>query len=116
MDFDEYQRLSRRTMNTENQTAREQFLNASLGVAGEAGEVADLVKKAFFHQRGATVHKLALELGDVLFYLHWLADLAGYSLTDIAQMNVNKLAERYPNGFEAGNTPDWQDEPDSNPA
>lgn len=76
MTFDNYQAASRRTMNTANQSEREQTLNAALGLTGEAGEVADLIKKHLFHQRGSTRQKLALELGDVLFYLHWLADLS----------------------------------------
>lgn len=79
----------------------------ALGVAGEAGEVADLVKKIIGHK--ITEYKgkdplLALEdeIGDVLWYLAAMCNLLGVSLGDVAEKNINKLYARYPNGFEHG--------------
>ncbi|TKJ07037.1 nucleotide pyrophosphohydrolase, partial [Bacillus cereus] len=44
-------------------------------------------------------HKIALELGDILYYISIMSHEMGYTLEDIAQMNIAKLAERYPDGF-----------------
>lgn len=78
---------------------REQVLNAALGVAGEAGEVADMLKKVHFHRHDFDRDALKLELGDLLWYLSWLATLNGLSLDEIAQSNVNKLKSRYGEKF-----------------
>lgn len=71
----------------------------TLGLTGEAGEFADMMKKHHGHGHDLDVKKAAKELGDVLWYLSVLADSIGYKLSDIASMNVAKLRERYPNGF-----------------
>jgi NTP pyrophosphatase (non-canonical NTP hydrolase) len=70
-----------------------------LGIAGEAGEVADLIKKEVGHGHDAKAEKVFEELGDVLWYVARLADLYGFSLSDIATYNVDKLKVRYPEGF-----------------
>ena len=100
MNFDDYQAASRRTMNAANQTEREQYSNAALGIAGEAGEVADLIKKHLYHGHALYGAELAEELGDLLFYMHWLSHLSGFTLAEIAAGNVRKLAARYPDGFD----------------
>lgn len=74
---------------------------AGLGLAGEAGEVADLVKKQHFHSHPADPVKLRKEMGDVLFYLAAMCNACGDSLQTVMEANVEKLNERYPNGFEA---------------
>jgi NTP pyrophosphatase (non-canonical NTP hydrolase) len=71
-----------------------------LGVAGEAGEVADLLKKHIGHGHYLDVAKLTRELGDVLWYVAALAATVGVDLEDVAQANIEKLRARYPNGFE----------------
>jgi NTP pyrophosphatase (non-canonical NTP hydrolase) len=78
---------------------REAQLSCALGVAGEAGEVADLLKKYHFHGRPLDAVRLGLELGDVLFYVTALAELHGLTLEAIAEANVAKLNARYPDGF-----------------
>lgn len=70
-----------------------------LGIAGEAGEVADEMKKELGHGHDRDRAKMAKELGDVLWYTAVLADRYGYSLSDIATLNINKLKARYPQGF-----------------
>lgn len=45
---------------------------------------------------------MALELGDVAWYLALAADALGYDLETILRMNIEKLQKRYPNGFEKG--------------
>ncbi|MDA1867346.1 MULTISPECIES: nucleoside triphosphate pyrophosphohydrolase family protein [Bacillus cereus group] len=108
-ELDQYQEAALRTWNT-NHDFGGRVLNAALGLTGEAGEVADVVKKAIFHGHGfdpahcpgeeeGNTHKIALELGDILYYISIMSHEMGYTLEDIAQMNISKLATRYPDGF-----------------
>ncbi len=71
----------------------------ALGVAGEAGEIADIVKKELGHGHPRDAERMAKEIGDVLWYLAALAEEYGYSLSEIATMNIAKLKARYPDGF-----------------
>ncbi len=71
----------------------------ALGVAGEAGEIADMVKKELGHGHPRDREKMAKEIGDVLWYLAAVADEYDYSLSEIATMNIAKLKARYPQGF-----------------
>lgn len=71
----------------------------ALGIAGEAGEVADLIKKHIGHGHELDKSKLVRELGDVLWYVAGLATVLGVPLSEVAQVNISKLSKRYPNGF-----------------
>lgn len=71
----------------------------ALGLCVEAGEVGDHFKKAIGHGKPLDVVAVAAELGDVLWYLDRLAVRAGFTLAEIAVMNVAKLRTRYPDGF-----------------
>jgi NTP pyrophosphatase (non-canonical NTP hydrolase) len=81
-------------------------LYPALGLCGEAGEVAELIKKAYRDDGGefdaARLEALHKELGDCLWYIATLADLAGLSLADIAQSNLRKLADRQARGVLGG--------------
>lgn len=70
----------------------------ALGLTGEAGEVADKIKKVYRDNCGSITtdkkNEIAKELGDVLWYLTRLGASLGYSLQQIADMNLLKLAER----------------------
>lgn len=70
-----------------------------LGVAGEAGEVVELIKKHVGHGHELPPEQLKKELGDVLWYVAAIATLAGFSLDEVAQLNIAKLKARYPEGF-----------------
>ena len=71
----------------------------ALGVVGEAGEVAELIKKHIGHGHDLDKDKLVNELGDVLWYVAGLADMVGVSLSEVARRNIDKLKARYPEGF-----------------
>jgi len=79
----------------------------ALKLAGEAGEVAEKVGKAIRDditkfQESAYLGDLAKELGDVLWYIAALADSIGYDLSEIAQMNLDKLNSRQERGVLKG--------------
>lgn len=71
----------------------------AIGLAGEAGEVADLVKKAVFHQQGIDMEKMKKELGDVLWYVAALCSHLEIPMEDVMQHNIEKLQARFPNGY-----------------
>lgn len=72
-----------------------------MGLTGEAGEVADKYKKVLRDDEGVLHEEkrlaLALELGDVLWYVARLAEELNYDLSDVATMNVEKLKGRLEN-------------------
>jgi NTP pyrophosphatase (non-canonical NTP hydrolase) len=70
-----------------------------LGVAGEAGEVADCIKKHIGHGHKLDTDKIAKELGDTLWYIATIADWIGLPLSTVMNMNLEKLKKRYANGF-----------------
>lgn len=73
----------------------------TLGLAGEAGEVADKVKKVLRDNNGEFDEwrkiQIAAEIGDVLWYIAALSDDLGYTLEDIAKLNIGKLSQRRAN-------------------
>ncbi len=77
-------------------TENEELFNASLGLAGEAGEVCDLIKKMHFHdyKKGRRA-ELLLELGDCYFYLSKIQDLFGFTTEEVLEANKQKLFERH---------------------
>lgn len=77
------------------------WLNGALGLTGESGEIADMVKKHLFQGHPIDFDHMAKELGDVAWYIALTAHAIGYDLETILQMNVDKRRKRYPNGFEA---------------
>jgi NTP pyrophosphatase (non-canonical NTP hydrolase) len=103
VDFSDYQRFSRRTA----EYPRDAWLSyPALGLAGEAGEVAEHAKKAI-RDDGASITDerraaLAAELGDVLWYTAQLATELGLELDDIARGNLEKLFSRQARGVLSG--------------
>lgn len=100
MTLNEYQKLAIRTANVLRfETGLAVW---TLGLAGESGEVADLVKKLLGHGHpidDAARAKLRKEIGDVLWYVAKLSHHLDFSLDEIAQENIDKLRARYPEGF-----------------
>lgn len=94
----EYQKLALRTASKEGMD--NPILNGVLGLVGESGECADLVKKNLFQGHYIDKTRMAKELGDVAWYLALTAYGLGYELEDILRMNIEKLRARYPDGFD----------------
>ena len=98
LSLDKYQELANRSAGAGGNGERRLIVSA-LGLAGEAGEFANLVKKMTAHGHPFDPQALDDELGDVLWYLAEAATAAGLSLEEIANNNVKKLLKRYPDGF-----------------
>ena len=96
MECDEYQRAAMCTARDKN--APDEFMHLVLGLVGEAGEIAEKVKKLVRDKNSDLAQldcdDMAAELGDVLWYTAVLANFLGLSLDDVAQRNVDKLADR----------------------
>lgn len=106
MELNKYQSISMRTA----EPHENELLNYGLGLTGEAGEVAELIKKSQFHGHDIGIDKIKKELGDVLWYLSQIARLAGLTLEEIAIANIEKLKLRYPDGFTVENSIKRDDE------
>lgn len=103
MDFNEYQIQARSTAIYPSNRA---IIYPALGLAGEAGEVAEKVKKLIrdddeilTEERLAAIEK---ELGDALWYISNLASDCGLNLADIAKKNLGKLLSRQERGVLKG--------------
>ncbi len=97
--FNGYQRDAKRTLN-DSPADIYKLANLGMGLAGEAGEVCDYLKKVVFHGHSLDKEKVCDELGDVLWYLANLADAVGVPLSKVAEDNIEKLKQRYPHGFD----------------
>jgi len=100
MNFEDYQEAIMRTMPDTGR--RDRLAMLALGTAGEAGEVADTIKKHLFQGHKLDTVEVAKEIGDVLWYLGNLCTAIGWDMGAVAEYNVEKLQARYPNGFKAG--------------
>jgi len=100
LTINEYQKLAMRTSNKDLSNAMH-LVNGALGLSGESGEVADLVKKFWMQGHNLDQEHIAKELGDICWYVAETATAIGYDLETILQMNIDKLMKRYPTGFDS---------------
>lgn len=100
MDFEEYQKLSKETAMYPK--IGENYVYPTLGLVGEAGEIAEKIKKVFRDNNGVLDEErkqmLKKELGDVLWYLAQLSTELGLSFDEVASFNIEKLASRKERG------------------
>lgn len=75
------------------------LLHATMGLATEAGEALDVLKKHIFYNRVLDVPNLQEELGDIFWYAAILADACDFTFEDTMEKNVAKLKARYPRRF-----------------
>lgn len=103
MTANEYQKQAERTLVDDPGFALDDgetmLVWNALGLAGEAGEVADHIKKMIFHRHGLDRETLREELGDVLWYVAALASNLGLDLEEVMAANLEKLGSRYPDGY-----------------
>lgn len=95
MNFNEYRQAAAGTWKFGGDSYKDALSYLTHGLTGEAGEVAEYVKKLLWHGKKPDIEGLPYELGDVLWYLDRLAALEGYTLEQIAEMNVAKLKARH---------------------
>lgn len=107
MNLNDYQEKAVSTAIYEG--AGNNFIYPALGLAGEAGEIANKIKK-HIRQRGTeTLLKesecadIAKEVGDILWYVAVLSKEIGYTLEEIADINIKKLLDRQERGVLEGN-------------
>ena len=97
MDFNEYQRMTRLTDSSRHST-EPAYVYYVLGLCGEAGEVAEKIKKLLRDNNGVVTDEfkklLTKELGDVMWYNARLADLFGIEFDDVGVTNIEKLLDR----------------------
>ena len=96
----EYQELARVTQNLKLDKTQ-QLLNGCCGLAGESGEVIDIVKKYAFQGHDLDAEHIKEELGDVMWYIALLCNVIGVDLSEVMNENIQKLKRRYPQGFDS---------------
>jgi len=75
------------------------ILHAAVGIAGEAGEILDSVKKSWIYGKPEDAANILEECGDAMFYIVALLQQYGFTLADAQAANVAKLQKRYPDGY-----------------
>lgn len=108
MTINEYQHLAMTTLNPKLSND-EILINGVMGLCGESGEAIDIVKKWFAQGHELDREKLIKELGDVAWYLAEIAHALGVSLEEVLQRNIDKLKERYPDGFKTADSVNRKD-------
>lgn len=103
--YESYAEEAKRTRNSElNQT--DWVLNTVLGLAGECGELVELVKKELYHKVPMARDAAIKELGDQHYYwteaVSALGSMLKFNVQDVIAANSKKLRDRYPNGFIPG--------------
>lgn len=96
MEFKEYQSEAAKTAKYPDRG--NSLIYPTLGLVGEAGEVAEKVKRVLRDDGGVVskerLEEIVLELGDVLWYVSAICDELNLELNEIAQINLNKLQDR----------------------
>jgi NTP pyrophosphatase (non-canonical NTP hydrolase) len=104
MNFEDYQQVVKSTSIYTSKGSNVAY--ATLGLAGEAGEVADKVKKLIRDSNGILTDdkrkEMIKELGDVLWYLTACATELGVSLEEVAVQNTAKVKDRKERGVLSG--------------
>lgn len=103
MTANDYQKISHSTLN-KSVVGRHILLNAALGISGEAGEIADHIKKSLYQGHYLNNEHLVDEMGDLLWYIALMATHIGVALEDVFEYNIEKLKRRYPEGFTEENS------------
>ncbi|QOS38958.1 nucleotide pyrophosphohydrolase [Treponema rectale] len=93
LEFNQYQSLANELMSKE--ATNQPLLNAALGLAGESGEFADIIKKHLFQGHDLDKEHLKEELGDILWYIAEACKGLDITLEEVASRNIEKLYQRF---------------------
>ena len=99
MTVHEYQEKARRTQNP-NMNEKDRLYHAVLGLTSEAGEAAGILQKEYQGHPFDRDHMIK-ELGDCLWMISEACDALDVGISEVMQINISKLMERYPDGFSA---------------
>lgn len=99
MTINEYQQLAMTTLNP-RLSKKDVLINGVMGLCGESGEAIDIVKKHLAQGHELDREKLIKELGDVAWYLAETAYALDVDLESVLAGNIEKLRQRYPEGFD----------------
>lgn len=97
MDGNKYQELAKRTINNDL-TSIEKEYHALHGMVGEIGEIHSLYQKEYQGHALDDIHAKK-ELGDLLWFVAEYATARDWDLNEVMKMNIDKLKNRYPDGF-----------------
>src|SRR5574337_1884659 len=97
MDMDAYQAHAVRSA----AEVEDERIVSALGLCGESGEYADLIKKSYAQGHPWNQDAAIEEVGDILWYVAYAAYALGVTLSEVAARNEAKLSRRYPDGFRA---------------
>ena len=98
----DYQSFTESLDNLDGEGANiQRLLTAAVGLSAEGGEFMEIVKKMIFQGKPASednIEHLKIELGDVLWYVAQACMALNISFEEVADMNIDKLSKRYPDG------------------
>lgn len=98
MTTEEYQIKTARTL-AQLKSNFENEMHMALGLVTEAGEFADVYKKALAYNKEIDYVNLKEEIGDALWYISNFCNMVGWTLSDVMELNIKKLETRYPEKF-----------------
>ena len=101
MQVNEYQKAAMATLNPALDK-KDVLINSVMGLCGESGEAIDIVKKWLMQGHELDREHLVRELGDVAWYLAEAATALDVPLEAVFQGNLDKLRQRFPDGFDTG--------------
>jgi NTP pyrophosphatase (non-canonical NTP hydrolase) len=97
MMLDHYQTMAMRT--AKPMKPDDDLMHAALGLAGEAGEFADAVKKYLVYGKPLDKDNAIEEIGDIMWFCALACATLGRNMSDVAAINIAKLSERYPEKY-----------------
>ena len=101
MQVNEYQKAAMATLNPALDK-KDVLINSVMGLCGESGEAIDIVKKWLMQGHELDREHLVRELGDVAWYRAEAATALDVPLEAVFQGYLDKLRQRFPNGFDTG--------------
>lgn len=99
MTGNEYQKLAARTIGAKLSRTKQE-MHALHGMASEIGELHGIYQKAYQGHKAEEEHRMK-ELGDLLWFIAEYCTARGWELETVMALNIQKLIDRYPDGFEA---------------